>query len=260
MKIVNHLQTIFFLIRNEIKKMYSGSILGSLWFFLNPLLYSFIYFFLFEKVLQIKFQFEVATSNNSNISYFYYLIIGLTLWNSFVNGLLKGTLSLVESAHILKKIKIPHEYFPIVFSSVYALQSFIFLLFLFLLFGEISFPYILLLIFSFLNFFMFLVGLSFLFSALTVYIRDIPQVLSNSLGFIFYSLPIIYPYEKAPIFFKKILHFNPLFYLFQPFYNILFYKEITLQPLVIGFFISSLTLLFGFLIFEKLKIGFTDVL
>ena len=255
MKAISALKHILFLLKNEIKRTYSGSLLGIIWFILNPILYSLVYYFLFEKIIQIRFNFKIP-----HVSYFEYLIIGLILWNSFVSSTLRSAVAIVENAYILKKVFIRSEYFPIVYTLMYSLQGLIFLSILIIFFKVFSLKLIFSYILAYFNFFLFISGLAFILSALTVYIRDIPQILNNFMNFVFYTIPIIYPYESIPPNLKSIVFFNPLVYVFKPFHDILFYKELDINVLGIGFIISSLTFFFGFLVFQKLKHGFYDVL
>jgi len=252
---VNALKQLFFLLRNEIKKMYSGSIFGITWFIINPILYTFIYFILFEKIIQVKFVFKA-----SNVSYFEYLIIGLILWNSFVNGVLRGSTSIVENAHILKKIFIPPEYFTIVYTLISFLQNFFLLCILLIILKVFKPIFLLIFVFISLSFYIFILGLSFILSSLTVYIRDIPQILNSIMNFLFYSIPIIYPYEHIPAFFKEIIFLNPLVYIFKPFHDVLFYKSIDIDTMLTNFIISISVFISGIFIFRKLKNGFYDVL
>jgi len=255
MNLKTHLKNLSFLVLNEIKKMYSGSVLGILWFFVNPVLYSLVYYFLFDKVLQVKFAFKIG-----KVSYFNYLIIGLILWNSFASGLLRGTSSLLENAYLLKKVFIPAEYFPIVYSFIPFVQGMFFLSLLIFVFGAFSPELLVGFVIGSLNFYVFLLGLSLFLSSLSVYIRDIPQLLNNFLNFLFYSVPILYPYENVPDFFRKFLELNPLFYIFKPFHDVLFYKELDPQVLMFGSFLAFITCSLGFLVFRRLKEGFYDVL
>ena len=246
---------IFFLLKNELKRTYSGSIIGTAWFIINPILYASIYYLLFEKIIQVKFSFKVT-----HVSYFQYLIIGLILWNSFTSGVLRGSTSIIENAYILKKVFIKPEYFPIVYTLMYALQGFLLILILVILLKAFYLTLLIILPIAFMSFYFFILGISFILAALTVYIRDIPQLLNNIMNFIFYTVPIIYPYEYIPKNLEPFISLNPIFYIFKPFYDILFYKNLEINTLILSLIISFSVFLFGFILFQKLKEGFYDVL
>lgn len=252
---IAQIKHILFLLKNEIKRTYGGSLLGVAWLILNPVLYALVYYFLFEKIIKIKFNFKIP-----NASYFHYLIIGLILWSSFVMGILRGSNSIVENSYILKKVLIKPEYFPIVYTLMYSLQAFVFLSFLIILLKVYDVKLLLALPVTFINFYLFLLGVSFILSALTVYIRDIPQLLNNVLNFVFYTIPIIYPYDAIPNDLKYLVLYNPLVYIFKPFHDILFYKSLELYTIGIGTVISLLAFSIGWFFFRKLKEGFYDVL
>ena len=249
------LKQIIFLTKNEIKKIYIGSYFGTVWFFLNPIIYSLIYYFLFDKIISIKFNL-----GKENISYFEYLIVGLILWNSFTMSILRASISILENSYILKKVLFPPEYIVISYSLVYYLQGIIFLSSLIFFFKIFSITLISAYIISSITLFLFILGISFILSALTVYIRDLVHLISNLFNFLFYTVPIIYPYKHVPNSIKAFIKLNPIFHIFKPFYDILLYKSIEMTAIFFNLFISILFFFLGFMIFRKLKEGFYDVL
>jgi len=246
---------LFLLLKMEIIKTYSGSMLGIAWFILNPFLYAFIYYLLFEKILQVKFHFR-----NYDSSYFQYLILGLILWSAFSSALLRGTTAIIENGYMLKKVPFSPINYVIVYTTIPFIQAIIILLF-FLPFYKVINPVLILYFsFSFILLYLYTLGLSLFLSSLTVYIRDISQLVSNLLNFVFFTVPIIYPYNQIPKNIKNFISLNPLFYLFKNIYNAVFYKTFELDTLFLSIIISGLTFLLGISTYRYLKKGFYEVL
>ncbi|MEN3039878.1 MAG: ABC transporter permease, partial [Candidatus Kryptonium sp.] len=106
--------------------------------------------------------------------------------------------------------------------------------------------------------YMFALGLSILLASLAVYIRDISQVLGPALNFLFYSVPIIYPYSLVPENIKPIIKLNPLFYMVEAIY--LQAIEFNLKAIIFCLLIAVIALSFGVFVYRYMSVGFLDVL
>ena len=108
---------------------------------------------------------------------------------------------------------------------------------------------------------LFSTGLGFLLSALSVYVRDLPQIINIVLQGLFFLTPIVYPIETVPEKVRFLFYLNPLTYFIMMYQNILIYRTL---PSAVNIFavivLTMTTLLIGFKVFRKLKEGFADIL
>jgi lipopolysaccharide transport system permease protein len=104
-------------------------------------------------------------------------------------------------------------------------------------------------------------GLSLFLSSLSVYVRDVIQVLGVALQVVFYTSTILYPLNAVPGKLKYIVLLNPMTALAEAYHKTILYDSF---PDYKGFLylivvmIASVTA--GIFVFRKLKKGFADVL
>lgn len=104
-------------------------------------------------------------------------------------------------------------------------------------------------------------GISFIVSSITVYLRDIQHFIGVLLQLLFYAAPVVYAPEAIPENFKWILNLNPMTYIING-YRDIFYNQTMpdLQGLAIIFFIAIVICIIGYMIFNKLQKGFAEQL
>ncbi len=199
------------LVRRDLKIRYLGSALGFVWTIIHPVLSLAIYTVIFSLVLRVPMGREAST-----FSFVLYLFCGLLPWLTFQECLSRSVVCIPENANLVQKMKFPTE----VLSPILALSGFIQQLvgtgiFLAVLVGSGRMPGASLLLLPLLYLFQLLamVGLGWLLSSLYVYFRDISQVLGIVLNVWFWLTPLVYPIDKAPAEFQKILALNPMSHL-----------------------------------------------
>ena len=177
-------------IKKEIRGKYKGSWLGVLWTFLNPLLMLAVYAFVFPYILRVNVD-----------NYTIFMIVALIPWNFFTTAIQSGTGSVVANGNILKKVYFPREIIPI---SITTSQSVNFLITciimaVFIIFSGVGFSvHALLFPLLVLIQYILILGLTFILSALTVFVRDIDHFVSVILMLGFYATPIVYQGEMLP--------------------------------------------------------------
>jgi ABC-type polysaccharide/polyol phosphate export permease len=111
--------------------------------------------------------------------------------------------------------------------------------------------------------FVFIAGIGWLTSSINVFFKDVRQVVTILLQFGFWGTPIFWKIDTIPSQYHIILELNPLFYIIEGYRNI-FINQIWFweQPLSALYFssIALAFLLFGTLVFKRLKPHFADVL
>ncbi len=237
------------LVVRDFKVRYKASVLGALWSFLNPLLMTFVYFFVFSTIFR------------SSIPNFpIYLMSGIILFNFFSEATNLGMQSIVGNAGLITKVYIPKYIFPIskVLSSAVNLAiSLLPLLVMMLITGTPIRRSMLLLPIVILYLVLFCVGVSLILSAVMVYFRDIRFLWGIVITILNFLSPIFYPESIIPAQFIKLYHLNPLYqYLF--FMRTIVVGGISPMPVTYLYctFFSVLTLAAGLLIFRKAQSDF----
>jgi ABC-type polysaccharide/polyol phosphate export permease len=248
------------LLLRDIKEKYAGSTLGVFWTFLQPLLFILLYWLVFSQILKIKIQ-----ADTGEVPFIAFLLSGLLPWCALQEGIVRGASSIVDKRAILKKVIFPAELFPLtsVISAFihHCIGIIIFLFVYFIWKGTVS-PMQLFAIVVLLSLQIVLTsGLSLLFSSLSVYIRDLTQILVIVFQLFLYVSPILYPMTFVPERFKTIIFLNPFTALIEAYHNVILYgryPELGIMVYLLVFTIGAAYT--GIYIFRKLKGGFADVL
>jgi len=261
---INKLKKLFRLVPplfiRDIKERYAGSVMGVFWTFLQPVLLILLYWLVFSQIMKIR-----VRADTGEIPFLVFLLSGLLPWFALQEGVMRGASSIIDKRHVIKKVIFPAELFPITaVTSSFAHHGIGFLIFLVVYFfwkGDISLFQI-----SFTAGILFMqivltTGLSFLFSSLTVYLRDIAQVLGIVFQALFYMSTILFPMTAIPDKLKFFISLNPVTSLSEAYHNVILYNR---SPEVGGMIYLSVVTVFAFVggvyLFRKLKRGFADVL
>lgn len=202
------------LINRDFKLRYRGSVLGILWSVLNPLLNM--------VVLSIVFSQVFKTVDN----YKMYLLSGLVIFNFFGEATNLAISAVVSNYGLLTKVYFPKFILPLskVLSSTINFFISIIVFFILSSFMEVhmwwGYVFIIYLVCCVL---LFTCGLSFILSALQVFMRDVQHLYSVVITIWMYSTPILYPIDILPKAFLPIFKANPLYIFID------FFRQITLN-------------------------------
>lgn len=198
MAILKHLRELWQyreLVRNlvvrDLKVRYKNSLLGVAWSWLNPLLMMVVYTIFFTVLLR-----------HTNLPHYpVFLLSGLLPWNFFSESLTSATGSIVNNAHLIKKVYFPREILPVAIVLASLVNFIIALPILFaltLIFGAPLTPWVLLLPATILIQVLFTIGLTLILSTLNVFYRDTQFILSVLMLAWFFLTPVFYPIETVP--------------------------------------------------------------
>lgn len=202
------------LVITDFKLRYQGSVLGYVWSLLRPLFLFVILYIVFDKFLKL---------GSSIPHYPVYLLVGVVLWNYFVEVTSQGITSVVSKGDLLRKLNFPK--YVIVLAGSFS--AFINLLINFVVIGVFMVinkvdlhPQALLAIPLIIELFLLSLGLAFLLSAVFVKLRDLNYIWEIVLQAAFYATPILYPLqlvlEKTALG-AKLLILNPAAQIIQDF-------------------------------------------
>jgi ABC-2 type transport system permease protein len=200
------------LVITDFKLRYKGSALGYVWTLLRPLALFAILYVVFVHFLKI---------GSSTPHYAVYLLVGVILWNYFVEVTNNGLSAIVGKGDLLRKLSFP-RYAVVVAGSLSALINLsinLVVVGLFMIINGVSLTFEALWIFPLIvELFIFGLGIAFLLSALYVRFRDINYIWEVVLQAGFYATPILYPISfvvtASPII-AKIMLLNPVAQIIQ---------------------------------------------
>jgi len=235
----------------ELRARYKYTAFGFLWLFINPVLQMLVIGFIFTFFMKEPVQ-----------HYYYFLFIGLLVWNFFSLSLTKATPSVVFERVLIKKAAFPQATIPlsIVLSNLINFSAALILYIIPVLFiGTISLTRLPFAIAAIGFLIMFTSGLSLLLCALNVRYRDINFFIQALLIIWFYATPIIYSLSQMPPRLLWLWRFNPLTSVMQLFQ----YAFLNAAPPGLAMLASNITVTIiitalGILIFRDESKNFDD--
>lgn len=178
------------LIRRELRAKYKGSFLGILWTYLNPLVMVAVYTIVFSVLWRAPIE-----------HYPFFVVSGLVVWAFFQSAVLAGTGSLVQNAHLVKKVWFPREIIPVsvvVAQAASAVVMFAIVVPANLVVVPETARTVLLAVPIFGALFCFTLGLSLLLATAHVFFRDVEHLVGVLLLPIFFLTPVFYGLEQLP--------------------------------------------------------------
>ncbi|WP_285269954.1 ABC transporter permease [Kaistella rhinocerotis] len=246
------------LVKRDFITFYKQTILGPLWFVVQPLLTTAIYVVLFGNIAKL------STDGTPQILFY---LSGITVWNYFSESLTKTSTVFTANAGMFGKVYFPRLIMPlsIVASSLmkFAVQFGIFILILlyYVFFTETIAPnaWVLITPFLILLMAMFALGVGMIFSSLTTKYKDLSFLLSFGVQLFMYITPVVYPVSALPEKYRFLLYFNPLSPIFECFrYAFLGSGSFDLFNLLWSAVFILVILVVGTVIFNKVEKSFMD--
>lgn len=197
------------LVRRDIVAFYKQTVLGPLWFFIQPLFSTIIYTFIFGNLAKVS---------TDGLPQPLFYLAGIITWNYFSECINKTSSVFRENANIFGKVYFPRIIVPFsIVISIFIRFSIQFILFLVCLilyhytghrFGmnwAIGLFPLLVLLMALQG-----LGMGIILSALTTKYRDLVFLMSFGLQLLMYTTTVIYPLSTAPVKLKWIIQINPM--------------------------------------------------
>lgn len=244
----------------ELKATYVGSFFGFVWAVLNPLCQIAIYGVVFGFFLKGTVPPQYGTKN-----FFLYLVTGLIPWQFFAQTIGTSSNVLLAYGNLVKRaVGFPCEVLPIVsvISNTVSQLVSIALLFLIVIVFTHTLSVQMLLVLVYLLFAVIIcVGLGWMLSALTVFLRDIPQVIGLVLTGMFFFIPICYPPSIVPEKILFVMKLNPIYHVIEGYrLACLTGRPVPLLDFAYLGVTSVLIAALGGILFRKLKPEFAEVM
>ncbi|WP_240731462.1 ABC transporter permease [Hymenobacter radiodurans] len=245
-------------VRRDFVSTYKQTILGPIWFFVQPLLTTLTFIIIFG---------NVAKLSTDGLPMLVFYLAGITVWNYFSQSLTATSTVFRDNAHIFGKVYFPRLTMPlsIVISNLvrFGIQ---FILFAgvwgyYLVFSDKIHPNWLIVLTPLLVVIMGVLslGLGMIFSALTTKYRDLAILLTFGVQLLMYATPVIYPLSSLPATFRWLIMANPMTSIVETFrFAFLGSGTFSWGGLGYSFLIALLMLFLGTIIFNKVQKSFTD--
>lgn len=246
-------------VRRDFVAVYKQTILGPLWFFIQPLLTTLIFTVIFSGVAKI--------STDGFPAMLFYLA-GTTPWNYFSTCLTKTSNTFVANAGIFGKVYFPRLIVPlsIVVSTIiqFGIQFalFIAVLLYYLATGAALSPQwgliviltpVLILLMAALG-----LGTGIIVSSLTTKYRDFTFLIGFGVQLMMYATPIIYPLSVIPEKWRWLIQLNPMTAPVEAFRAIFLGGPVPWMALGISTSVTAVLLFVGVVIFNKVEKSFMD--
>jgi lipopolysaccharide transport system permease protein/teichoic acid transport system permease protein len=256
--LVRSREILFTMTRRDFSDRYLGSYLGLLWAFIHPLA-SIV-------VLWVVFQLGFKCRPVSGCPFILWLASGMIPWLFLSEAISRAASSILDRTFLVKKVCFRTSMLPIVSIGSVLLIHLFFLVVLLGMFGAyrrcpdvcvLQLPY-------YLGASLFLLlGVSWITSSLSVFLRDVPQVITLLLQFAFWGTPVFWSLDMMPESLRGWLKLNPAMYLVEGYRDALIHKVWFWQhPDTTLYFWLFATACFvtGALMFRRLRPHFADVL
>jgi lipopolysaccharide transport system permease protein/teichoic acid transport system permease protein len=251
-------QLIVTLARREVATQYVGSLLGFIWTFINPIVMISVFWVVFSVGFRVQ--------PKNDVPFVIWLTAGMAVWFVFADIVNGSSGAIVSNAHLIKKTIFHSEILPVIKVVSCLITHTVFLV---VLIGLIiiqkmpfSFYYLQFIYYLFCMAFLAL-GISWIVSALNVFIRDVGPIVAVVLQMSFWATPIFWDIQMMPPGLQVIFKGNPMFYIVQGYReSFIYFSPFWKHPYQTLYFwaVAIAMFIIGALIFKKLKPQFADVL
>jgi len=249
---------LWLLVKRDFVSFYKQTILGPLWFFIQPLFTTLIFTFVFG---------NLAGLSTDGLPQPLFYMAGITAWNYFADCLTKTSTVFKDNANIFGKVYFPRLIMPlsIVVSNLVRFGVQMLLFFLMMAYyaytGGSFTPNAYVLLFPVLVLLMALLGLGLglIITAMTTKYRDLAFLITFGVQLMMYGTTVIYPLSAAPAKYRALIELNPMTGIIEAFrYGFLGQGEFTVSSFGYSVAFTLLALVLGVVIFNKTEKTFVD--
>jgi lipopolysaccharide transport system permease protein len=244
--------------RQDFTAQFTASVGGFFWLLLTPICNITIYAFVFSYIFKVR-----AVEDFGETSFVLFLMVGYLPWFAFAESIGKSTSLLLDKAGLITKVKFPVQVLPLSGTLVPYLTHAIGLILLLIYLAINGYANILwaaLPLIFFLQF-VFTIGLVAVLCSLSVFLRDLQQLVALVISVWFFLTPIIYPLNMIQSdSLRDFFLWNPMHNFINLYREIILLGEISFINLQISIVFATTSYLVGGWLFMKIRPAFGDVL
>ena len=252
---------LFLFVRRDFVSVYKQTILGPVWFFIQPIITAITFSIIFGTLA------EISTDGVPQLLFY---MCGITLWNYFSDTLLKTSDTFTANASIFGKVYFPRLIMPlsVVISNLVKLGIQLLLFIIVWIYyytkGENIHPNSTLILVPFLILLMGILGLAFgiIISSMTTKYRDLKFLISFGVQLLMYGSPIVFPLSMVSANYPQLKIFllaNPITSIIETFkYAFLGVGVFNWYYLLYSLVFTIVLFFIGIIVFNKVEKSFTD--
>ncbi|HQN39484.1 MAG TPA: ABC transporter permease [Thermoanaerobaculia bacterium] len=249
---------IYLMVRRDFVAQYAQTILGPLWFLIQPVLTTAMFVLVFNRVARLP---------TDGVPPYLFYMAGSVAWGYFANCLTRISTTFTTNAHIFGKVWFPRLVVPIsvAVSSLFAFVIQFALLAVLLGLealrgGSLSFGSgLLLLPLVVLQMGLLGIGCGIVISSLTTKYRDLVNLVAFGVQLWMFATPVVYPASKIPARWAWLLAVNPMAPMVESFrILVLGAGTVTAGQIAAGIAITLLILAAGVVLFSRIEKSFMD--
>jgi lipopolysaccharide transport system permease protein len=248
-------------VKRDIVSVYKQTILGPLWFFIQPILTALMFAIVFGNV--------AGLSTDGKPAFLFYLA-GITCWNYFAECVNQTSNTFVNNAAIFGKVYFPRLITPlsIIISSLvrFFIQFALFIgVFIYYYLNDAALqPNWLILLLPLLIVIMGLMGLAagVIISSFTTKYRDLRFLITFGVQLMMYATPVILPLSEFTGAMQKVVQYNPMTPIVETFKAAFLGvpESFQLSGLVYAGSFTCVCLIIAIMIFNKVEKSFMDTI
>ncbi|HXX80152.1 MAG TPA: ABC transporter permease [Thermodesulfovibrionales bacterium] len=249
---------IMLFVRRDFVSVYKQTILGPIWFLLQPIFTTLVFTIIFGRIAKIP---------TDGIPQPLFYMAGVVAWSYFSGCLNRTSNTFVSNANIFGKVYFPRLTVPManVISSLisFAIQFALFLCFIaYYIMSGVSIkmtPLVLLLPLLLLQMAILGLGFGIIISSLTTKYRDLTQLVGFGVQLWMYATPVVYPISRIPEKWHWIVSLNPIAPVIEAFrYIFLGAGTVNAAQIGLSVAITVLVLFVGIMLFSRIEKSFMD--
>lgn len=254
----NYRDLLWLMVRRDFVSFYKQTVFGPLWFFIQPIITTFIFTIIFGRLARI------STEGAPPVLFY---LSATVAWNYFADCLTKTSTVFRDNAGIFGKVYFPRLVIPlsIVFSNLvkFSVQLILLLIMLGwnLMKHERVHPNLYVLLFPVILVLMAMLGLGIglIVTAMTTKYRDLAFLVAFGVQLVMYATPVIYPLSAAPEKYRTLITLNPMTGLIETFrYGFLGCGKFYADAFVYSVIASIVLFFVGLITFNKVEKNFID--
>lgn len=247
--------------KRDVLGRYRGSALGVVWSFAHPVLMLIVYTFVFSVVFTARWP---GSSTDSRLNFAIILFAGMIVFGIFSECVQRAPGIIVNQPNFVKKVVFPLEImaWTSLGAALFHAGISLCVLIVLILFVKGGVPWTAIFLPAVLMPLLCLtLGLTWFFSALGVYARDVNQILGVAVTAIMFLSPLFYPSSALPAELRWLTDWNPIAFSIEQTRDVLIFGNVPDWRSLAKFTVAAaLTMWLGFAWFQKTRRGFADVL
>lgn len=259
-EIIRYRDLLFLFVKRDFVTQYKQTILGPLWFIINPLLSTIMYTFVFG---------NIANIGTDGIPHTLFYFSGTMLWGFFSGCFNDSCNVFIDNAYLFGKVYFPRLLIPLnyIFSNAikiaiqFALM--LVLIFYFLYNGYPISPSLAVLLLPFLIIWLSAIGVGagIIVSSLTTKYRDLNKLVVHLLQLAMYITPVVYPLSEIPSQYRLLAYVNPVCAPIELFRQWFFgSSSVTTNMILCSIAMTIIVLVSGIILFNQNERNFIDVI